>query len=199
MEHGDTVKKETYPTIGMLYQEAENRMETLFVPTIALVEKKPEVTSYEVYKRGVAIGQADSDAALLSFFINNQMKEYVLQLGVNNYVRLSNAGNEISFADSRASSGRLQRQVIVEIDCDGKILRQNYGEDGTGAQAWLASMIKDYMTAQAAGALERGIDVTNSLKKLGSQREWYTYYIQSPNFYEGDIEIVFEIDIDWID
>ena len=199
LEHGDTVKKETYPTIGMLYQEAENRRETLFIPTVTLVEKKPEVTAYEVYKRGVAAGQAESDVALLSFFINNQMEEYVLQLGVNNYVRLSNPGNEISFSDDRASSGRLQKLVIVEVDCEGEILRQNYGDDAEGVQAWLDTQIREYMAAKAALALEKGIDVTNSLKKLGSQREWYAYYTQSPNFYEGDIQIIFETDIDWID
>ena len=199
LEHGDTVKKETYPTIGMLFQEVVNRRETLFIPVITPVEGKPEIVAYEVYKRGVAVGVADSDVARLSFFIGNQMEEYVLQLGANNYVRLSNSGNKISFSDGRASSGRLQKQVIVEIDCDGKILRQNYGDDMEGVQAWMDTQIKDYMTAKAATALEKGIDVTNSLKKLGSQRDWYAYYTQSPNFYEGDIEIVFEIDIDWID
>lgn len=199
LEHGDTVKKETYPTIGMLYQEAENRRETLFIPTVTLVEKKPEVTSYEVYKRGTAIGQVDSDVALLSFFINNQVEEYVLQLGVNNYVRLSNPGNEVTFSEERASSGLLQKQVIVEIDCEGEILRQNYGEDTEGAKTWMDAQIRDYMTAKAQGALETGVDVANSLKKIGSRQEWYAYYTQSPNFYEGDIQIVFETDIDWID
>jgi len=199
LEHGDTVKKETYPTIGVLYQEAENRRETLFIPTVSLVEDKPEVTSYEVYKRGKAIGNVESDVALLSFFINNQMEEYVLQLGINNYVRLSNAGNEITLSDGRASSGLLQKQVVVEIDCDGKILQQNYEGDMEKVGAWMDTQIKDYMTAKAAKALEAGVDVTNSLKKLGSRREWYAYYTQSPDFYEGDIQIIFEIEIDWID
>lgn len=199
LEHGDTVKKETYPTIGMLYQEVENRKETLFIPTVSLVEEKPEVTGYEVYKRGKAMGQVESDVALLSFFINNQMQEYVLQLGVNNYVRLSNAGNKISFADSRADSGLLGKQVVVEIECDGKILQQNHGSDRKKTEMWLDTQIKEYMTAKAAKALEAGIDVTNSLKKLGKEREWYRYYTQSPDFYEGDIEILFEIDIEWID
>lgn len=199
LEHGDTVKKETYPTIGMLYQEIENRKETLYIPIVSLVEEMPEVTAYEVYKRGKAIGQVGSDVALLSFFINNQMEEYVLQLGVNNYVRLSNAKNEITFEEKRSSSGLLKRQVEVDIDCDGKILRQNYGTDKEAAEAWLDTQIKDYMTAKAAKALENDADVTNSLKKLGTEREWYRYYMQSPDFYEGDIEIVFEIDIEWMD
>ena len=199
LEQGDAVKKETYPTIGMLYQEAQNHRETLFIPTVTLMEKEPEVTSYEVYKRGVAIGQTDSDVALLSFFINNQIKEYILQLTGNNYVRLSNPKNRISFSDERASGGRLQKQVVVEIDCEGKILQQKYGNDKKETRTWLENQIKDYMTAKATEALEKGVDVTNSLKKLGSMREWYAYYTQSPNFYEGDIQIVFHINTDWID
>lgn len=199
LEHGDTVKKETYPTIGMLYQESENRKETLFIPMISLVEGKPEVTAYEAYKRGVAGGRVESDVALLSFFINNRMEEYTLQLGVNNYVRLSNSKNKISFLEARETSGLLRKQVVVNIDCDGKILRQNYGSDIREAKAWLDTQIKDYMTAKADMALQAGIDVTNSLKKLGEEREWYRYYTQSPSFWEGDIEIVFETDISWID
>lgn len=199
LEHGDTVKKETYPTIGMLYQEVENRKETLFIPTVSLVEEKPEVTSYEVYKRGSAIGQAESDVARLSFFINNQMEEYVLQLGVNNYVRLSNAKNEISFKEIREKSGLLKRQVRVTIDCDGEILRQAYSTDREEVEDWLETQLEEYVSIYAGNALEKGVDVTNSFKKLGKEREWYVYYMQSPDFYESEIEIYFEIDIAWID
>jgi len=199
LEHGDTVKRETYPTIGMLYQEKENRSETLFIPTVSLVEGKPEVTSYEVYKRGSAIGQVDSDMALLSFFIGNQLEEYVLQLGVNNYVRLSNMENEISFEEIREKSGLLRKQVVVDVECDGKILQQNYGEEKDEAKEWLEAQIKLYMVAKADGALARDIDLTNSFKKLGMEREWYLYYMQAPDFYEEDIEIVFKFDIEWVD
>jgi hypothetical protein len=64
---------------------------------ISLQDKKPEVASYEAYRRGKAAGQVSGDVARLSFFVNNQMKEYVLQLGEKNYVRLTNSANEISF------------------------------------------------------------------------------------------------------
>lgn len=199
LEHGDTVKKETYPTIGMLYQETDNRKETLFIPTISLIDEKPEVTSYEVYKRGIAIGQAKSDVARLSFFINNQMEEYVLQLGVNHYVKLSNAKNRIAFEEIRETSGLLKRQVKVTIACDGEILRQAYGTDREEAEDWLEVQLKEYMSICAENALKKGVDVTNSFKKLGKKREWYVYYMQSPDFYESEIEINFEIDVDWIE
>lgn len=199
LEHGDSAKKETYPTIGMLYQEMENKKETLFIPSVSIVEKSPEVTSYEVYKRGNAIGQAESDIALLSFFIGNQLKEYVLELKTGNYVRLSNAENEIRLQIKRDESGLLKWEVLVEIDCDGKVLQQTYRAESEKQEDSLEEQIKAYMSKKALEALEQGIDVTNSFKKLGKEREWYVYYSQSPEFYEEDIEPVFVIDIDWIE
>jgi len=199
LEHGDTVKKETYPTIGMLYQEVENRKETLFVPMVTLVEEKPEVTSYEGYKRGNASGVVKSDVALLSFFVRNQLEEYLMQLGKESYVRLSNSENEISFQEEREASGLLQRLVVVEISCDGKILKQDFNGEKEIVEEGLDAQIKTYMTETAKEALENGIDVTNSFKKLGMEREWYHFFIQSPELYENEIEILFEIEIDWVD
>lgn len=198
LEHGDSVKKETYPTIGMLYQEMENKKETLFIPTVSIVEKKPEVTSYEVYKRGDAIGQAESDVALLAFFVGNQLEEYVLQLEAENYVRLSNAENEIRFQVKRDESGLLKREVVVEIECDGKVLQKSFETELEEQEEILDGQIRAYMSKKAAMALEQGVDITNSFKKLGKEREWYLYYSQSPEIYEEDIEPVFIVDIDWI-
>ena len=87
----------------------------------------------------------------------------------------------------------------AEIECDGKILQKVYDDEQEKVEEGLEIQLKEYVTAQAGNALESGIDITNSFKKLGKNREWYLYYTQSPNFYEQDIEIVFEIDIDWID
>lgn len=199
LEHADTVKKETYPTIGMLYQEAENQMETLFIPGIDVVEKKPEITFYEVYKRGIAAGQVSSDTALLSFFVGNQIKEYVLQLDEKHYVRLSNARNEIDFREVREKSGLLRKQVKAEVECDGKMLMNVSDSKRESMEEWLEAQIKEYMIVKSAKALENGIDITNSFKKLGKEREWYLYYMQFPDFYEKEIEIVFDIDVDWID
>lgn len=199
LEREDTVKKETYPTLGMLYQEKENRKETLFIPTVSLVKEKPAITSYEVYRRGTAIGQTESDVACLSFFVNNQMDAYVVNLGVHNYVRLSHSRNNILLKNQRAVTGLLKRQIVAEIVCDGVVLKSSAGDDAVAAEEWLQTQIADYMTAKARLALENGIDVTNSFKKLGTERDWYVYYMQAPDFFESEIEIVFQVKINWID
>lgn len=199
LEKGDTVKKETYPTLGLLYQEEENRMETLFIPCVSLIEEKPAAASYEAYKRGVAKGLAETDAALLSFFLANDMENYVLQLGENQFVELSNSQNEIDFEWERMDNGLLKKQVIAEIHCDGKILAKPYAQNREMVQEQLEILIGEYMTAKASDMLKQGIDITNSYKKLGREPEWYAYYSQNPDFYEGEIEIIFDLDIEWTD
>lgn len=200
LENSEGIKKETYPTIGMLYQEKENRMETLFIPYLSLVEEKPEITAYEVYKRGVAEGIVETDAALLAFFIANQMEEYVLQLGVNNFVRLSDTKNEIAFEEHIKESGLIQKHVIVTIACEGEIIQEKISGDEAEAKKWLNTQILEYMTAQATEALERGIDLTNSKKKLGgAMRSWYERYLDAPENYEKDIDIVFELKVRWVE
>ena len=204
LEKGDSVKKETYPTIGLLYQEEENRMETLFIPCISLVEEIPAVASYEVYKRGRAKDLIETDGALLSFFLANEMKNYVLDLGENRFVELSNSQNEIDFEWERLENGLLKKQVIAKVHCDGKLLVPSYemvikNQEEEAVQEQLELQIYDYMKEKAFHMLEQGIDVTNSYKKLGREPEWYAYYAQNPDFYEGEIEILFDLDIDWTD
>ena len=204
LEKGDSVKKETYPTIGLLYQEEENRRETLFIPCISLVEEKPVVASYEAYKRGRAKDLVETDGALLSFFLANEIKNYVLDLGENQFVQLSDSQNEIDFEWERMENGLLKKQVIAEVHCDGKLLVPSYAaltknQEKEDIQEQLEVQIYEYMTDKASRMLERGIDVTNSYKKLGREPEWYAYYAQNPDFYEGEIEILFDIDIDWTD
>ena len=198
LENSDEIKKETYPTLGMLYQEKENQLETLFIPYISLIEEKPEITAYEAYKRGKAEGIVESDVALLSFFTSNQMKEYVLQLGGNNYVRLSNAKNEITFEEHIKPSGLIQKQVQVHLNCDAEIIVEKVSGEGAEVTNWLETQMLAYMQEKAAVALERGIDLTNSKKMLGgAMRSWYDKYEETPEQYEKDIEIVFEAELNW--
>ena len=199
LENSDEIKKETYPTIGMLYQEKENRMETLFIPQISLVEEKPEITAYEVYKRGIAEGVVETDAALLAFFIANQMEEYVLQLGVNNFVRLSNTENEILFKEEVEASGLIKKRVLVEISCEGEIIQERVSGEGEEVTNWLETQLREYMLTKTSTALEEGIDLTNSKKKLGgSMRSWHDKYQEIPEKYEEEIEIVFDTTVRWV-
>lgn len=199
LENSDGIKKETFPTIGMLYQEQENQVETLFIPLLSLVDEKPEITAYEVYKRGKAVGNVDTDAALLSFFINNQLEEYVLQLGQKEFVRLFGADNEISFEEHVENSGLIRKRVRVDISCDGEIIYENVSGDANEVKRWLETQFGKYMKEKSATQLKRGIDLTNSKKKLGNgMRKWHERYQTMQDAYEEDIEIVFDVSVRWV-
>lgn len=52
-ENVSQIKKQAYPTIGSLYQEMDNRQETLFLPYVTVKDEKPAVEQYYVWKRGM--------------------------------------------------------------------------------------------------------------------------------------------------
>ena len=200
LENSDGIKKETFPTIGMLYQEQVNQIETLFIPTLSLINEKPEITSYEVYKRGKSAGSVGTDAALLAFFISNQLEEYVLQLGPKEFVKFFNVDNQLSFEEHVEKSGLIRKRVQVHVFCDGEIIYEKVSGDDKEVTSWLETQFTEYMKKIAAKELERGIDLTNSKKKLGrGMRNWYERYQTQPEAYEGDIEIVFDVAVRWID
>lgn len=199
LENAGTIKKETFPTIGMLYQEQENQMETLFIPIVTIKEDVPQITAYEVYKRGAAVGKVETDAALLAFFINNQLEEYVLQLGIKDFVRLSNTDNVLLFEEYIEKSGLIRRRVQVLISCQGEIIYEKIQGEGEEVTGFLEKQLVEYLKKTADEQLERGIDLTNSRKKLGgAMRSWYERYQNEPERYEKEIETVFDVKIRWV-
>ena len=112
---------------------------------------------------------------------------------------MSNSSNQISLREKRADSGLLQKQVVVNVSCEGKVIYQTLAEENKDAYGELGNMAAAYMKHTADNLLEQGIDVTNSKKKLGEMRIWYERYQKSPKQYEEDIEILFQVKIKWID
>ena len=201
-ENVSEIKKTAYPTLGMLYQEQENKMETLFIPYVEEVDQKPAVTRYYVWKRGEAEGMLDSQTALLSFFTQNQMEEYALTLADGVDVRLFAPHNQVVFSQSK------EKQIIAEISCSGEILYEKPGwrqklqsENGQSLESGdikkvLDREIADYFqeTAQKVA-----VDCANSYKKLGGQRrDWYLLYQKQPEQYEKDMEIIYRVKAAWV-
>lgn len=198
MENVTFVEKDAYPTLGMLYQEQDNRMLTLFVPYIEMIEDEPVITSYMVWKRGTASGAVNTDTALLSFFIANQLSDYDVQIEYFNYVRLSEEKNRIIFTERIEPSGLTQKIVHIVIDCEGEILYQKTDESVEKIEENLNLQLQQYFTEVAREALENGVDVSNGYKRLGGMaRDWYVKYENSPDFFEKDIVIEFEVKVNW--
>lgn len=201
-ENVSEIKKTAYPTLGMLYQEQENKMETLFIPYVEEVDQKPAVTKYYVWKRGEAEGMLDSQTALLSFFTQNQKEEYALTLADGVDVRLFAPHNQVVFSQTK------EKQIIAEISCSGEILyekpgwrqklQSEYGQNlkSGDIKKMLEKELEDYFQ-QTAQKVE--VDCANSYKKLGGQRrDWYLLYQKQPEQYEKDMEIIYRVKVDWV-
>ena len=58
LENTSGINQKAYPTLGMLYEERANHLETLYIPFVDIKEEqpaitgKPQITAYEVWKRG---------------------------------------------------------------------------------------------------------------------------------------------------
>ena len=166
------------------------------------MEKKPAVTQYYVWKRGEAAGLIDSQTALSSFFSQNQMEEYTLTLADGVDVRLFAPHNQVVFSQTK------DKKVMVEINCSGEILYEKpgwgrkvqaeYGQDlkPGDIKKELEKQIAEYFRVIAQKAK---IDCTNSYKKLGGQRrDWYLHYQEQPGQYEKDMEIIYQVKVDWV-
>lgn len=208
-ENVSQVKKQAYPMIGMLYQEQENRLETLFIPCVSEEEGKPVIREYRVWKRGKCAETVDSETALLAFFSGNRMDDYTLPIQGGGTVSLFAPRNEIIFRE-----GQGKRQIVVKVRCSGMVAGGGFllGDGGSGLggsqeerrrrqeETELGRQIEAYMNGLAQRTLvEQEIDVSNSYRKLGGQRrDWYEEYRTWGAEYERDMEIVYEVAVDWV-
>lgn len=198
VENAEQVKKDAYPTLGMLYQEKENQLETLFIPYLNADEGKPAIAGYEAWKRGSAVGLVDTDVAMLSFFLGNQLKEYTLKLEEHHFVTLSSAKNEFSCSEIIAENGLIEKHVQVTAVCEGKLLYQKEAHNSKESRQMLEEEILSYFSKIAEKALKQSIDVTNGYKKIGGyQRDWYAKYADTPELWEKEIAIDFALRINW--
>lgn len=180
-----------YPTLGMLYQEQENRQETLFIPYVEAVGEKPGVVSYYVWKRGSAAGKVEAAEAMISFFTQNKLESDLLSVDGGTIIELGDTRNQISFDEKNG-----QRQIVVQIKCTGKIVNETEGVSKEELEEAVAAYFNE-----CAGRLllERGIDLSNSYRKLGgAARGWYAEYEAAPETYEPSMEIVYDVEIDWM-
>lgn len=192
-ENVSKIRKQAYPTIGMLYQEQENRGETLFIPCVKRDGDKLSVENYYVWKRGIPAGIVDSETAVLSFFIQNQMEEYRLMLMGGEVVSLSDAHNTIAFDEKNDT-----KTVTVTILCSGEVLNRSESVSGEEQQL-LEQELDAYMKELTEHAFaEQAVDVSNSFRKLGAKRNWYFYYRKQEEVYEQDIRLEYRMDIDWV-
>lgn len=231
LENTSGIDQKAYPTLGMLYEERVNHLETLYIPFVDIegeqsgaVEddtEKPQITAYEVWKRGRAAGLVDTDTARAAFFTQNFADDYTLQLAPELYVKVDVASCRVKETEKIGVGGLTEQIVAVTVTGEGEILSGTVSasENPANAEAentetnitntsyekmtrekeqLLNTRMEDYLNAAATHALEKEIDITNSYRNLGADnRTWYFKYQNTPAAYEKDIKIQYLVEINW--
>ena len=206
LENTSGIDQKAYPTLGMLYEERANHLETLYIPFVDIeVEQsgavqddtgKPQITAYEVWKRGRAAGLVDTDTARAAFFTQNFADDYTLQLAPELYVKVDAASCRVKETEKIGAGGLTEQIVTVTVTGEGEILSGTVS--ASEKEQLLNTRMEDYLNAIASHALENEIDITNSYRNLGADnRTWYFKYQNTPVAYEKDIKIQYLVKINW--
>ena len=206
LENTSGIDQKAYPTLGMLYEERVNHLETLYIPFVDMegeqsgaVEddtEKPQITAYEVWKRGRAAGLVDTDTARAAFFTQNFADDYTLQLAPELYVKVDAASCRVKETEKIGAGGLTEQVVTVTVTGEGEILSGTVS--ASEKEQLLNTRMEDYLNAIATHALEKEIDITNSYRNLGADnRTWYFKYQNTPVAYEKDIKIQYLVKINW--
>ena len=206
LENTSGIDQKAYPTLGMLYEERANHLETLYIPFVDIeVEQsgtvqddteKPQITAYEVWKRGRVAGLVDTDTARAAFFTQNFADDYTLQLAPELYVKVDAASCRVKETEKIGAGGLTEQIVTVTVTGEGEILSGTVSS--SEKEQLLNTRMEDYLNAVATHALEKEIDITNSYRNLGADnRTWYFKYQNTPAAYEKDIKIQYLVKINW--
>ena len=206
LENTSGIDQKAYPTLGMLYEERANHLETLYIPFVDIEgeqsgavqddTEKPQITAYEVWKRGRAVGLVDTDTVRAAFFTQNFADDYTLQLAPELYVKVDAASCRVKEIEKIGVGGLTEQIVAVTVTGEGEILSGTLS--ASEKEQLLNTRMKDYLNAIAAHALEKEIDITNSYRNLGADnRTWYFKYQNTPAAYEKDIKIQYLVKINW--
>lgn len=231
LENTSGIDQKAYPTLGMLYEERANHLETLYIPFVDIeVEQsgavqddteKPQITAYEVWKRGRAAGLVNTDTARAAFFTQNFADDYTLQLAPELYVKVDAASCRVKETEKIGVGGLTEQIVAVTVTGEGEILsgtvsasenpanseagntetnitNTSYEKMTRKKEQIINTRMEDYLNATASHALEKEIDITNSYRNLGADnRTWYFKYQNTPAAYEKDIKIQYLVKINW--
>lgn len=231
LENTSGIDQKAYPTLGMLYEERANHLETLYIPFVDIegeqsgaveddtkkekqsvtvwddtgkeeeeqqpgMTGKPQITAYEVWKRGRAAGLVDTDTARAAFFTQNFADDYTLQLAPELYVKVDAASCRVKETEKIGAGGLTEQIVAVTVTGEGEILSGTVS--ASEKEQLLNTRMEDYLNAIASHALENEIDITNSYRNLGADnRTWYFKYQNTPAAYEKDIKTQYLVKINW--
>lgn len=190
LEGNASMKETAYPTLGKLYQERENRQETLFLPFLASQNGTPYVQKYFVWKRGAAAGCVSTTTAMLSAMLQGELEKETLVFEDGNSIKLKEFSVDETFVEAKDG-----RKIIAEVSCEGEVLYEKEQVVGNREREYEQKLVEYYRTI-IAKAEQKGVDISNGYKKIGGyQRAWYTEYQENPDAFEQDVSLELEMNL----
>lgn len=162
LENNEYVDADGLPTLGNLFEEKENHLETLFLPFFSVEEELPVQEGFYCMRRGEPVKRVSTDLAYLGFLESRNLKQVVVELADGSFLKLSGFQTDYDLS--------IQGRVTVNVSCEGKM---NYGT--VASNDAISQYVSKYYTDIVGKALEQSsIDVSNCYKKIGGyNREWY--------------------------
>lgn len=183
LEGNASMDSAAYPTLGRLYQERFNKIETLFLPYLDIQDDTPFVKEYFVQKRGMPLGTVPTQMAMLSALLQDNLSKETICFESGSSIRLDNFQNYMEMEDG---------VVKLLVKCDGDILYQESKED-------FEQLVTTYYQELLTQALEKNVDLSNSFKNLGGyQRDWFEKYQENDMRYENDIALQIDVEITFV-
>lgn len=191
LESNEHVDAEGLPTLGNLFEEKENHLETLYLPFFSVEEELPVQEGFFCMRRGESMKQVSAEVAYLGFLESRNLNRAVVELADGSFLELSAFQTDYDLA--------IQGHVTVKVSCEGKM---NYGT--APSNNTISQYLSDYLTDIAQKELERNhIDVSNCYKKVGGyNRDWYLAWKEQQDTganpgmqFEDNLTIEYQVDV----
>lgn len=193
LESDEDYKDKRIMTLGRLYDERQNQMETLYIPVLGEKDKEPEVTGFYVLRNGKAKERVSSELAMESMLLQGKLKGSSYQDAAGCEWRITKIHPSYEFEKN------IEHPIIkIHLACTASLENAtltDWKHEET-LERTLEEELQNRLNTDAKAALEKGIDISNSYKKLGnSYRKGYVYYEERREEYEKNLQIKVETEV----
>ena len=193
LESDEDYKDKRIMTLGRLYDERQNQMETLYIPVLGEKDKEPEVTGFYVLRNGKAKERVSSELAMESMLLQGKLKGFSYQDAAGCEWRITKIHPSYEFEKN------IEHPIIkIHLACTASLENStltDWKHEET-LERTLEEELQNRLNTDAKAALEKGIDISNSYKKLGnSYRKGYVYYEERREEYEKNLQIKVETEV----
>lgn len=183
LESDQDYKNQQLMTLGNLYDERVNRMETLYFPVLGEKNQKPVIEASYILKNGEPLGEAAVETALDSLMLQGRLRTLAYQDREGREWQFTRMKPSYEF--KRAEEGPV---VNVVVKCRASL------ENGQ-VQDWrqqeklerqLGAELGNRLNQEADTGLMNGYDITNSYKRFGRyDKKSYLIYKKTGDYEEN--------------